>query len=183
MSQFKPTGATEGDQFDPQAMMGQFNRFMDSLADARDKRFSEFGNRLNEDRFNRQQVQQALSFAIARISPSASFTLAASSLAGTDMTLKDEYYRQAMSYQTDYAKFLKEKTGINPSGRIVMIMRDDNAEKPKEIDPTELPGFSFQQPAIGELFGRAFFDIGLLAFFNLIFFAGSVVAFFRYDVR
>ncbi len=183
MSQFKPTGAAMGDQFDPQAMMSQFNRYMDSLADARNKKLSDFGGRLNEDRFNRQQIQQKLSFAFARLSPSASFTLAASALAGTDMTLKDEYYQQAMSYQSDYAKFMKEKTGFNPSGRMVVVIRDDNQEKPKEIDPTELPSFTFQQPTLGELFGRSLFDMGLLAIFNLIFFAGSVVGFLRYDLR
>jgi ABC-type transport system involved in multi-copper enzyme maturation permease subunit len=183
MAAFKPIGPTDGDNFDPAAMMAQFNRYMDSLADARDKKYSEFGGRLNEDRFNRQQIQQDLSFAIARISPSASFTLAASALAGTDLTLKDDYYQQAMAYQTDYAKFLKEKTGVNPSGRIMMIIRDDNAEKPKEIDPKEMPEFTYKQPQLSEVFGKATFDMGLLALFNLIFFAGSVIGFLRYDLR
>ncbi|MCM2271334.1 MAG: ABC transporter permease [candidate division Zixibacteria bacterium] len=184
MSEFNTPPAAPGEDFEPDKMLKLFNTFMDSLADARDKQMAEFGGRLNEDRANKQQAQERLAFSIARVSPSASFALATSALAGTDMFLKEHYRDQTMDYQQEYGKFMKEKTGLNPGGRMVIMLRDDNEnEKPKEIDPSEMPAFKYAPPAFAESFGRAIFDLGLLAFFNLLFFTGSVFGFLRYDVR
>lgn len=184
MGEFKAPPTAPGEEFEPDKMLKEFNRFMDSLADARDKQMAEFGGRLNEDRINKQRAQERLAFLVARLSPSASFALATSALAGTDMFLKDHYQDQTLAYQQEYARFIKQKIGLNPSGRMVIMLRDDgDNEKPKEIDPSEMPGFHYTPPPFAESAGHAVFDMGLLAIFNLIFFAGSVVGFLRYDVR
>lgn len=179
MAEFKPTGAVD----DPQAMMAQFNQFMETIADEREKKIQEFNGRLNEDRFNRQQQQEKLAFALARVSPAASFTLSSGALAGTDLALKNHYQAEATNYQQQYGAFIKEKTGVNPGGRMMIRIRDDADEPPEPIDPTELPAFSYRPISFSQALDRALPDIGLLALFNLVFFAGSVVMFLRYDVR
>jgi len=179
MAGFKPENSSE-----PEKMVEEFNRFMENLADQREQKIGEFAARLNEDKFNRQKNQQDLAFTLARLSPSTSMTLAATSLAGTSLRLKNRYQDEAMVYQRAYGKFIKEKTGINPGGRMMMVkMTMEDGEEPEPINPYELPGFEYKPLSLAESFQTAITDIGLLALYNLIFFAGAFLAFNRYDLR
>ncbi len=180
MGEFKP----DADQDDPQAMMDQFNRFMGDIADQRQKKMDEFAGRLNEKRHNAQNRREKLAFGIARLSPSASLTFALSNLAGTSIALKDRFLSEAQAYQTVYGNFIKEKTGVNPGGRVVMFkMKTEDGAEPEEIDPTELPQFEFNSISLTESINSALPDIGLLALFNLLFLFASLIAFSKYDLR
>jgi len=174
MMDFKPSGGGE------QAAQ-EFTQMMDSLTDIRESKISEFSGRLNEERHNRQMAQQRVAFALARISPSASLALAASTLAGTSLTLTDHFRDEAAAYQQEYATFLKEKTGVVPGAGMVMIRMGD--EEPEPVDPAALPQFRYSPTPLGETVQTAAVDMGLLAFFNLLFFAGAFTAFLRYDAR
>lgn len=166
------------------AAMTAFNQFMDSATTRRDKKMDEFAERLNEQRFNAQQVQERLAFNIARVSPAASLTLATSSLAGTALGLKDRFHREATAYRHAYNAFMKEKTGMNVGGRMIMWKVSDDEEKPPEpIDPTELPGFQPNAVPLGDAVEASMVDIGLLGLFNIVFFAGAFLGFMRYDLR
>jgi len=179
MAGFKPENTN-----DPEKMVEEFNRFMENLADEREQKTGEFARHLNEDKYNRQKKQQNLAFTLARLSPSTSMTLAATSLAGTSMELKNRYQEEAMAYQQAYGKFIKEKTGLNPGGRMIMVkVSMDDGEKPQPINPYELPEFDYKPISLTESFQSAIADIGLLTLYNLIFFAGAFVAFNRYDLR
>lgn len=176
---FKPS-----DTDDPDKMMDEMNRFMEDRADERDKKMLEFTSRLNEERFNRQQVQQRLAFNLARISPAASLRFATAALAGTSLDLKNHYHDEAMDYQAIYGNFLKDKTGINPGGRMIVIKTTmEDGEKPEPIDPEELPKFVYKSAGLAESIESAIVDFGLLALFNILFFTGAFVSFMRYDVR
>lgn len=179
MGNFQPTSTT-----DMQAMMQEFNQFMEKQTSERDAKMQELASRLNEDRENKQGQQAHLGFALARISPAASFTFAASALAGTDLDLKNHYRDQANLYQQNYGAFIKQKTGFNPGGRMVMFRNsDDKQEKPKPIDPNEMPAFQYSPISLATAVGSAVPDIGLLLVYSLLAFAGSFVAFNRYDLR
>ncbi|HEV8539445.1 MAG TPA: ABC transporter permease subunit [Bacteroidota bacterium] len=180
MGTFKPAASNN----QPEKIMQEFNSFMQSIADEREKKMEEFGGRLNEERANRQRVQERLAFGLARVSPSATFSLAATSLAGTSLSLKDHFREAANAYQKQYARFMKEKTGMVTGGRMMMFRNEtDNGHKPKPIDPGEMPSFAYDPPSVGNVFGAALPDIGLLALFNIIFFIAAYVGFLRYDVR
>ena len=146
---------------------------------------NEFRGRVNENRTNRASHREAVAFALARVSPSSALSLATGELAGTSVALKDRFYEQAMNYQPTFANFLKEKTGMNVGGRMVIFKIEDGSEQeePEPIDPTEIPAFTYQQPALASSLSRALPDFGLLALFNLLFVSGAFVAFTRYDVR
>jgi len=167
-----------------EAALAEFNQFMDSATLRRDSKMDEFAERLNEGRFNAQQVQERLAFNIARVSPAASLTLATSGLAGTSLDLKDRFHRDATSYRGSYNSFMKEKTGMNVGGRMIIWKSSEEGEEPpKPIDPREMPAFRPESVPIGEAIEASMVDIGLLALFNLVFFTGAFAGFMRYDLR
>ncbi len=165
-------------------VMNKFQEFMSDLGAERDEKMDAFSHRLNEQRENAQLVQESLAFGLARISPSAVFSLLSTSISATGVHLKDEYKRQAEQYQKQYAEFMKGKTGRNPSGGFVfrMSMDDDQQEK-KKINTAEMPVFGFEQPPVRAALGSIVMDFGILALFNMVFFAGAFLAFLRFDPR
>ena len=179
MSEFKPTPSEN-----PQEMMKEFNAFMQKNAEEREVKMRELSTRLNEDRRNRQLVQERFAFGLARLSPSASFSLAAAALAGTGIHLKEHFVDEANAYQQSYASFIKEKTGMNLGGGFIMMRVTNGEEQEKKpIDPHELPEFVYHEPAWQQGIADAMFDLGILVIFNLLFFAGAVAAFQHYDLR
>lgn len=168
----------------PEKMMESFSKFMSSLGEERDKKLGEFAARLNEQRSNRQRIQERLSFTLARISPTAVLSFVNTTIAGTGIHLKEEYKRKAEEYQKSFAEFIREKTGRNPSGGMVFrftIAGDD--EKKKPINANELPVFRFQQDPLSASAGPIAVDFSILSLFALIFFAGAFRAFLHFDVR
>ena len=177
MSKFKAPASE-----DPQETMTLFNQYMDSLSQDREQKMAELTNRLNEDRHNRQVVQQHLALNLARVSPAASLTLATSALAGTSIELKNRFHETAMEYRSDFLAFLKEKTGMNFGGGMRIVL-DDGQEEKENIDPTEMPTYVFEPEPLRASLSSALVDMGILGLFNLIFFIGAFVSFTRYDVR
>ncbi len=179
MSSFKPTSNN-----DMSLMISEFNKFMTQLGDDRDKKMRELSDRLNEERANAQRRQQKLAFGLSRTSPAAVFSLAATTLAGTSLDLQDRYHNATVSYQDVFGKFMFQKTGMKLGGRMIAFKTTtDHGEKPKPIDPQELPTFEYSPASLSDVLPGALMDLGLLALFNLVFFAGAFVAFLRYDLR
>ncbi len=180
MNEFKPSEDTEIDQ-----IMQDFQKMMQDLSAERDQRMRELGGRLAEQRRNEQSVQERLAFSLARLSPSAAFSLAVMNLAGTSIDLKQHFLDAASAYQQSYASFMREKTGgtLKGGGMVMVFRRDGDDVTPKEIDPQEIPVFQYQPPSVATVFNASFLDFGLLALFNILFFAGAYTTFLRYDVR
>ena len=178
MSGFSP--AKTGDM---RKMVEEFQGFMGAIADERQKKLDEFSARLNEERANRQALQSAVALGIARISPSASFSLAAATLAGTSVSMKDRYLGAARGYQQSFGKFILDKTGMNPGGGIVFRVRTDETEKPRPIDTHELPVFVSEEAVLADVLPPAMTDLALLVLCILVFFAVAHAAFRRYDLR
>ena len=164
--------------------MKDFNKFMQGLADERNKKMQDYSNRLNEQRRNKQTQQERLAFGLARISPSTLFSLATTNLVGTAITVKQHFLDEAHGYQQTFAEFMKEKTGMNLGGDVILFRvkrGDDEEEKP--INPAELPEFEYHPLSMAKVLNNAIIDIGLLLLFNIVFFIGAFVGFLRYDVR
>ena len=107
MSEFRPEKSE-----DMEKMMNQFNKFMDELSNERDAKEAEFSGRLNEQRYNRQKVQERLALNLARISPMTSMTCAASELAGTSLRLKNRYIRVKPSNTRMFMPLLSRKRPV-----------------------------------------------------------------------
>ncbi|MBP9211757.1 MAG: ABC transporter permease subunit [Bacteroidetes bacterium] len=170
---------------DVQAVMGGFNKFMQELADAREKKFNELSARLNEERLNRQTEQQTLAMFFSGISPSALFTLAAGEINGTSLRMERAFLDQAKEYQRQYAAFMKEKTGMNTGGFsfVVRMVTNDDAAPPKPINISELPQFGFTPLSAASGLAPFAGYAGILAAYMMLFFAGAYRSFNRYDVR
>ncbi len=160
--------------------MLQFRRFMTELGNEREDAQRTFAEQLNEDRRNREAVQQKLALNIARISPAASFSLASADLAGTSLELKYRFLESANEYQVTYSDFINEKTDGMGGG---WWARGGTETQSDPIDPYELPAYNYKEPAPSALIAGALPDIAILALFNLVFFVGAFVAFLKYDVR
>lgn len=171
------------DPQDMQGIMAAFQKFNDSLSTVRNEKLKEFYSRLNEERRNRLRVQERYALGLARVSPTASLTLALTSFAGTSVQLKNRFYDEADAYRTRLGDFLKEKTGMNVTGGMMVWRTVEDGEKPEPIDRTELPAFEFRPTPWADSLHEAGGDLVILALFNLVFFAGAFVAFLRYDVR
>lgn len=180
MSNFKPST----DQ-DPQKMINDFNKFMQELADERNKKMQEFSNRLNEERRNKQVQQERIAFGLARISPSALFSIASTNLVGTAIDIKQHFLDEAHGYQQSFGQFMKEKTGLNLGGDVILfrMKRGGDEEEEKPIDLSELPEFEYHPLPLVKVLNHAIIDIGLLIMFNIVFFVGAFVGFLRYDMR
>ncbi len=160
----------------------RFQQYTQELGEERNQRISEYTARLNEERRNRESVQQRVALGIARISPTAVFTLATTNLAGTSLSLKHQYQAESATYQKIYSDFIKEKTGRTNSGMVIRLGGEEEEEL-DPIDPYELPDFSFAGPQTADVTAAALPDLGLLVLFNVVFFAGAFVSFLKYDVR
>lgn len=168
---------------DMQKMIEQFNKFMQEKSDARENKIKELTSRLNEERNNKLAVRNNFGFGLSRISPASSFTFAAASLAGTSLTLEENYLKTLTNYQAKYGDFMFEKTGMRSSGMIRFQKIEEGAEKPATINANEIPEFQFSQPSLSSVLPSVMVDSGILILFNIIFFAGAFVSFRKYDVR
>lgn len=179
MADFRAPEGTEMDK-----LMEKFQKYMSDLGEERMKKMDLFTSRLNEERANAQVEQERIAFALARISPSAAFSLASSAIASTGIHLRDEYKRQAENYQRAYAEFMKGKTGTTPGGGFLFkVMIGDEEEEKTPINLSEIPEFQYKEPPVRAALGEITIDFGILGLFNILFFAGAFFSFLRFDPR
>lgn len=161
--------------------MKDMQAYMGEQADIRNQKMEVLTEQLNEVRENKSRAQQKVALGLARVSPTASFSLAASNLSSTSLELRTSYMDAAKAYQNEYDRFMKSKTG---DGSIYfMIGGNEDEEEPDPINPNELPVFQYDAPSASEAINSALLDMALLLVFNIIFFSGAFIAFMRYDVR
>jgi len=177
ISNFRPTSK------EMEKMGQEFQEFMQELSKARNDKSMELARQLNEERTNKRKLQESWALALARISPSATFSIAAAKLADTGLALETGFLKQAYLYQKVFADFMVEKTGETFDGRHMIIKMSDSDETPEPIDPLELPVFEYQARPLLEVAAAALPDMAVLFIFNLIFFTGAFVRFRKYDVR
>ncbi len=177
-SSFTPTSTSS-----PDSMMKEFQSFMGKLADERDKKMRDLSARLNEQRQNDLTRQRALALGLARLSPTTLFSLGATTLAGTSLTLEGNFLNEAAAYQQAYGNFMVAKTGMNPGGSMIILRHRDDDAKPKPIDPYELPVFEYHPEELGPSVLDAGLDLGLLLLLNALLFVMAFWRFLRYDVR
>ncbi len=175
---FKPASTSS-----PDSMMREFQSFMGKLADERDKKMRDLSSRLNEQRQNGLARQRALALGLARLSPTSLFSLAATTLAGTSLSLEDEFLKEGAAYQQAFGNFMVAKTGMNPGGSMIIMRRSTDDAKPKPINPYELPAFDYHQSSAESAVASAGLDMGLLLLLNAFFVAIAFWRAVRYDVR
>ena len=74
-------------------------------------------------------------------------------------------------------------SGISAQARIRDTARSWKTISHKAVDFGTVPKFQERDLGLGKSLQLAIWDIGLLALFNVVFFAAAFVSFLKYDVR
>lgn len=148
-----------------------------------DEKMNIFVEQLNEQRANKSDLRTRVALSLARVSPTASFSLAAADLAYTSTELRSDYLNAANAYQREYAAFMRSKNADFGGDRFRRHGSSADQKEPDPIDTRELPIFTYQQPPLSEAIKASLPDLGLLFVFNAVFFVGAFVRFLRYDLR
>lgn len=127
--------------------------------------------------------------AFSRISPTSCLTLAANRLGTTDAELRNRFLESLRIFKEVYLKYADEQIRKNPDkrGGGVMVNINDSGMQMEVPDyKIELPGmpeFSIEEESVASVVEAIIPDILILTVFFLLLFAGTFIAFMRYDVR
>ena len=150
----------------------------------------ENNRRLIEEVQNKKRIQERYAFNLSRISPAASYQLAAMKLASTDITMKVRYEESMRHYKDIFSKYISEKIaeggntgGINISidskkGSSIDFGRDDQT-----LDTSDMPNYTAPLVRPIEAIGNSIPDFGILLLLIILCFGGCFFAFLRYDMR
>jgi len=150
--------------------------------------FSESVARVYEDQHNRMLAQARAGRRIAGVSPVVIYQRAAETLAGTGVERYASLYQQIRRYQDALKTFVLDKDAEDPNSLHLLfnfayaVQHWETISK-RPVDFSTVPKFEERQTTWGESGQRVIWDVGLLALFNLVFFAAAFVSFLRYDVR
>ncbi len=157
----------------------EYADFFGSLLAEQTRKNTIFIERLRVDATNRKRARDRLSIRIARMSPSTSMKMIATSLAGTDVEVEYQYEDALSRYHQDYRAFVVSREGTAAfAGRPTAPGPDV-----KPIDSSEMPRFAFARPGIRQVLSASLWDYAILILFNLLLFVLCVVAFRHSDLR
>ncbi len=145
-------------------------------------------NRVVDAQYNRMLAQAEAGRAFIYISPAVVYRRICEVMAGTGIDRSKSLYRQIKRYQQNLREYiLSEDQGDLGS---LHLLFDDKARvtgwttiSHKSVNFDTVPKFQERDLGLGESLRLAVWDIGVLALFNLVFFAAAFVSFLRYDVR
>lgn len=145
-------------------------------------------NRVIEDCYNEMLAHASAGRNYTCISPAAVYRRASEAIAGTGINHCVSLYEQIKRYQAQLQDYIRDQDREDPNSLHLLFNEVDSVERWKAISQRPVnfdavPKFQEQDLVLGASLKLAVWDIGLLALFNLVFFAAAFVSFLRYDVR
>ena len=145
-------------------------------------------NRIIENHHNQMLAQAFVGRNYTCISPTVIYQRASEAIAGTGIKYSSNLYQQIKRYQANLKEYICNKDSEDPDSHHLLspFIAPAKAWKTishKPVDFETVPKFQEQSLGLGESLQLAIWDIGLLALFNLVFFAAAFVSFLKYDVR
>ena len=145
-------------------------------------------NQVLEDHHNKMLAQAFGGRSFTCISPAVIYQRASEAIAGTGINHCVNIYRQIKQYQAELKEYIRGKDAEDPESLHLInpeysTARSWKAISHKPVDFDTVPKFQERDLGLGESLQLAIWDIGLLALFNLVFFAAAFVSFLKYDVR
>ena len=126
------------------------------------------------DKFYQDKLDRQISICevLSRISPSASFIYATTTLSRTGTNQYRSFQQAYKRFQDDFRTYAGD------------LRKDMREGKLKEgwLHPEELPKFEVRPTSLTEDFQKVLFDLLLLIVYTVIFFLGGYLFFLRYDV-
>ena len=145
-------------------------------------------NQVLEDHLNRTVAQADTGRRFTCISRTLSYQRACEAIAVTGINQFKSLYHQIKRYQENLKEYVRGKDAEDPESLHLISDEEDAAKRwgtisKKPVDFDSVPKFQERDLALGQSLKLAIWDIGLLALFNLVFFAAAFLSFMRYDVR
>lgn len=143
------------------------------------------------DEYLRQMVAQANTGRYYTcISPAIIYQRASEAIAGVGVPRVANLCQQIKRYQESLKEYIRSKDAEDSDSLHLLfqfpsewVAKNWHAISHERVDFDNVPKFQERDLALGESLKLAIWDIGLLALFNLVFFAAAFVSFLRYDVR
>jgi hypothetical protein len=143
------------------------------------------------DEYLRQMVAQAKTGRhFTRISPAVVYQRASEAVVGVGMNRITDLCRQIRRYQEGLREYIRSRDAEDSDSLHLLfqfpsdwVAENWHAISDERVEFENVPKFQEQDVALGQSLKSAVWDIGLLALYNLVFFAASFVSFQRYDVR
>jgi ABC-type transport system involved in multi-copper enzyme maturation permease subunit len=144
-------------------------------------------NQVREDYHNKMLAQAFVGRNMTCFSPTVIYQRASETIAGTGISRCVNIREQIKEYQANLKEYILGRDADDPLS-LHLLFPDGlvgawRAISLNPVDFATVPKFQEQDVALGQSLKSAVWDIGLLALFNLVFFAGTFVSFLRYDVR
>lgn len=162
----------------------------DSLGSIVQRDIEQYEASLMEDLNNRRLEQQRIGYALARLSPAATYQFAVMKLAATDQSLKSRYVNSLTDHREEFLKYTKAKADEAGPGGAVMISVDSehgvqitSNRGNSGIDASDMPQYTPPQFDAAGVVPSVAKDTAIIIVIILLAFAGSFVSFLRYDVR
>ena len=130
--------------------------------------------------------QTELAIRLSKISPFSAFRFIGERLSDNGFRGFLNFHRQVKMYHTTFNDFIFQKDQQDPDSYHLFwneswASKTFSSSKPVVFE--EIPKFEYRPPSISELLKNSQVDILILVLWNLVLFAGTFVAFIRYDVR
>lgn len=145
---------------------------------------------LMEDWHNKQKSQQRLGFMLSRISPAATYQLAAMSLAGTDLKIKSKYETTLQDYRNEFNNYVEDKSANAGLGAGAVMITMDTEQglnittgRDEAIDTSDKPTYTYPKVSMAEIMPEVLTNIGILIFMIVLTLAGAFVRFLKFDLR
>jgi hypothetical protein len=141
-----------------------------------------------EEGHNQRVAQALVGRRFACSSPTVLYQQASEAIAGTGIHRCINIWEQINRYKSQLKEYVLSYDAEDPDSLHLLFyfehaVKNWNAISDKSVDFDTVPKFQEKDLALGESLRLAIWDIGLLALFNLVFFAAAFVSFLRYDVR
>ena len=155
-------------------------RYTNALADA--------VNQVIERHHSRMVAQAQTGRYFTCVSPAVVYQRVSEAIAGTGISRCVNLYRQIKQYQVQLKEYIRDRDQEDLDSLHLLFdeeysVAEWNAISKGPVSFDTVPKFQERDLALGQSLKLAIWDIGLLALFNLVFFAASFVSFLRYDVR
>lgn len=136
-------------------------------------------DRLGEAFRNRYNARLNLAVALARLSPAFAFRNATVRLSGTGI---DPYRRFQEAFEV-FRRQSHQRWVADAKNQDWLKRANPEKYGERKWDVSGLPRFEYRETRLGEDIRTAVVDLGILAGWGLVFFAGAYAAMLRYDMR
>ncbi len=145
-------------------------------------------NQVIEEHHRKMLAQVFTGRSFTCFSPVVTYRRASEAIAGSGLSHCVSLRQQIRQYQDDLKEYIRNEDAKDPNSLHLIFPEESCARNWRTISHRPVafgavPKFQEREARLGESMQLAIWDIGLLAVFNVVFFAMAFVSFLRYDVR